>query len=217
MSEMDLKKMYQKRFEGQLAFRRSMWSVLCKQYLQLYFPPESTIAEIGAGYCEFINSIQAAKKIAVDINPDTIKYADSNVLVVQTNSVDLSKIGSSTVDRVFASNYFEHLSHSDITATLSEILRILVPGGRIVILQPNFRYCYKNYFMFFDHITALDHHSMEEVLGMIGFKIEKIVPRFLPFTTQSDLPKSLFLLKLYLQLPFLWKLFGGQMFVVASK
>jgi hypothetical protein len=71
--------------------------------------------------------------------------------------------------------------------------------------------------MFFDHISALDHHSMEEVLGMIGFKIEKIVPRFLPFTTQSDLPKSLFLLKLYLQLPFLWKLFGGQMFVVASK
>ncbi len=217
MSEMDLKTMYQKRFNGQQAFRRKMWSVLCKEYLQSFFPPECTVAEIGAGYCEFINSIQAAKKIAVDINPDTIKYADSNVLVVPTNSVDLSIIGSSTVDRVFASNYFEHLSHSDIIATLTEILRILVPGGQIVVLQPNFRYCYKDYFMFFDHISALDHHSMEEVLGMIGFKIKINVPRFLPFTTQSDLPKSIFLLKMYLHLPFLWKVFGGQMFIVASK
>jgi len=62
MSEMDLKTIYQKRFNRQQAFRRNMWSVLCKEYLQSLFPLECTVAEIGAGYCEFINSIQAAKK-----------------------------------------------------------------------------------------------------------------------------------------------------------
>ena len=216
MSEMDVKTIYRTRFLGQLEFRKAMWRVLCQEYFQRYFPPEGTVAEIGAGYCEFINSIQAAKKIAVDINPDMSIYADPAVQVIQSTSTDLSEIASASVDRVFTSNYFEHLSHSEIIATLAEIRRILKPGGMIVILQPNFRYCYRDYYMFFDHISALDHRSMEEVLNMAGFTTQRIIPRFLPYTTQGYLPNSLFLLKVYLRLPFLWKIFGGQMFIVAK-
>jgi SAM-dependent methyltransferase len=215
MSEMNIKSIYKNRFSGQLQFRKVMWQVLCHDYFQRLFPQEGTVAEIGAGYCEFINSIQAAKKIAVDINPDLTTYANPEVQVIQSTCTDLSGITSASVDRVFASNIFEHLSHPEILLSLAEIHRILKSGGLIVILQPNFRYCYKDYYMFFDHISALDHRSMEEVLKLNGYIVQKIIPQFLPYTTQGTLPSSPFLLKVYLRLTFLWKIFGGQMLIVA--
>jgi len=217
MSEMDVKTIYENRFSGQHEFRREMWQVLCENYFQQFFPIESTVAEIGAGYCEFINSIQAVQKIAVDINPDVEQHANRDVRVVLSTSTDLSPIESASVDRVFASNFFEHLSRIEILGTLAEIRRILKPGASIVILQPNFRYCYKDYYMFFDHISALDHRSMDEVLNTTGFDAQKIIPRFLPYTTQSSLPSSILLLKIYLKLPLLWKIFGGQMLIVARR
>jgi ubiquinone/menaquinone biosynthesis C-methylase UbiE len=212
----DVKSIYSNRFSEDLKFRKLMWQVLCLDFFQRYFPPEGTVVEIGAGYCEFINSIKALKKIAVDINPDMSDHANPEVQTILSTSTDLSMIATSSVDRVFASNFFEHLSHLDINLTLAEVRRILKPGGMIVILQPNYRYCYKDYYMFFDHITALDHRSMEEVLEINDFVPQKIIAQFLPFTTKGNLPSSLGLLKLYLRLPFLWRIFGGQMLLIAA-
>jgi ubiquinone/menaquinone biosynthesis C-methylase UbiE len=217
MSEMDVKSIYTNRFAGQMNFRKAMWQVLCREYFQKHILADNFVVEIGAGYCEFINSIRAAKKIAVDINPDTSKYAGSDVQVIQASSTDLKGISSDSVDRVFASNCFEHLSRTDILTTLAEIRRIIKTGGKMITLQPNFRYCYKDYYMFFDHISALDHRSMEEALVVNGFTIQTIIPRFLPYTSQGSLPKSLLLLRLYLRLPVLWKIFGGQMLIIATK
>jgi ubiquinone/menaquinone biosynthesis C-methylase UbiE len=214
---MDVKSLYSFRFSGQIEIRRRMWQVLCASFFQKYFPVESTVVEIGAGYCEFINAIRASIKIAVDINPDTTKYAAKEVQVIQSTSTSIPQIERESIDRVFASNFFEHLEHGEILQTLNEIQRILKPGGAIVILQPNFRYCYKDYFMFFDHISALDHRSMEEALTTAGFHVSQNTARFLPYTTRGRLPNSIFLLKLYLKLPILWNFFGGQMMIVAEK
>jgi SAM-dependent methyltransferase len=216
MNDMDIKSIYRNRFAGRHEFRAAMWQVLCQYYFQRYIPQESTVAEIGAGYCEFINSIKAAKKIAVDINSDITHVADPDVQVFQSTSSDLSGINTASVDRVFTSNFFEHLARPEILATLIEIRRILKPDGMILILQPNFRYCYKDYFMFFDHISALDHRSMKEVLDISGYEVKKTIPQFLPYTSHGNLPNSLFLLKMYLRLPALWKIFGGQMFILAT-
>jgi ubiquinone/menaquinone biosynthesis C-methylase UbiE len=215
MSELDVRSVYSNRFEGQLKFRREMWQALCNDFFQQFFPVDAVVTEIGAGYCEFINAIHAKSKIAVDINPDTDKYADKNVKVIRSTSTNLSEIAAASVDRVFASNFFEHLSREEIIATLKEVRRILKQGGRIIILQPNYRYCYKDYYMFFDHLTALDHRSMPEILSTMGLRAQKIIPQFLPYTTKGKLPSSIFLLRMYLKIPLLWKVLGGQMLIVA--
>jgi len=160
---------------------------------------------------------KSKKKIALDLNSDVKKFAEKNVEVIVSKSTNMKKIKSESIDVVFVSNLFEHLTKKDIVKTVQEIRRVLKKDGGLILLQPNFRYCYKDYWMFFDHITPLDDRSLREVLEINGFKIIECKPRFLPYTTKSKLPKSITLLKIYLKLPLIQRVFGKQVFIYARK
>ena len=211
-----LETIYKRRFGHELAFRRKMWALLSRRFFQRFIAPSETVLEVGAGYCEFINAIQAKHKIALDLNPDTAKYANREIDVIQSSSTDMSAIPSHTIDAVFASNFFEHITRDDILSTMREVARVLNPNGRFLILQPNIRFCWRDFWMFFDHITPLDQYSLIEALEMSGFHTVHTIVRFLPYTTQGKLPKSLFLVNVYLTFPILWHFFGQQTFVVAE-
>jgi SAM-dependent methyltransferase len=215
-SAADVEAIYKRRFSPDLASRQQMWRVLCSGFFQRYIPTNAVVLEVGAGYCEFINSIRAGAKIAVDLNPDTQLYANPDVRVVETTTTDLSAIESGSIDVAFASNFFEHLTRSDILITMREAARVLRPGGRFLILQPNIRYCARDFWRFFDHITPLDQYSLAEALEMSGFRVKKTIVRFLPFTTKSRLPKASWLISLYLRFPLAWRVLGQQSFVIAE-
>lgn len=213
----NLKKMYEERFGEDIIFRKEMYKILCKDFFQKYVPLNSVVLDVAAGYCEFINSINARKKMALDLNPDVRKFANDDVEVFISSSTKMKGIKNNSVDVVFVSNFFEHLTRQEITETLKEIFRVLVRGGHVLILQPNIRYCYKDYWMFFDHVTPLDDRSLSEALSINGFKVVECNPRFLPYSTKGILPNSLWLLKLYLKLPFVHPIFGKQAFIRAQK
>jgi hypothetical protein len=90
-------------------------------------------------------------------------------------------------------------------------------GGVLLILQPNIRFAYREYWDFIDHVLPLSDKSLAEALMLTGFSIDKMIPRFLPYSTKSGLPVNSFLVKWYLRLPFAWRIFGKQCFVAASK
>lgn len=219
MSEIQssLKEIYRRRFGEDFDFRNRMYRTLCEDFFQKFVPPESTIVDIASGYCEFINNINAAKKIALDINPDSEKFAAKEVEWRPLRCSDMRAVADQSADVVFASNILEHLTKDEIVKTIQEARRVLKEGGKFLILQPNIRYCYKDYWMFFDHITPLDDRSLCEILQVHGFEISECRPRFLPYTTKGRLPKSIFLLKLYLKIPLAQRLFGQQAFVCAVK
>jgi SAM-dependent methyltransferase len=213
---MDVQTIYERRFADSLAFRRQMWDVLCREFFQRHVPADATVVEIGAGYCEFINHITAGRKIAVDLNPDTRRYAGADVTVFTSSTSRIEGLADGVADVVFASNFLEHLSRADILDTLREVRRVLKPGGRFLILQPNIRYCKEDYWQFFDHITPLCERSLTEALETTGFEVPYVLGRFLPFTTQGRLPNSIALLKLYLKLRPVWRIFGQQSFFIAT-
>lgn len=216
MSDKYIKKIYSNRFCSDLEFRKKMWNVLCSDFFQKYISVKDTVVEVGAEYCEFINNIKAHKKIAIDINEDIKKFANNDVEVILSNSTAIN-IPNNVADVVFVSNFFEHITKEDIKKTLNEINRILKDGGKLLILQPNIRFCYKDYWMFFDHITPLDDRSLIEVCKILGFKVKEKITKFLPYTTKSILPKSILLLKLYLKFPILWIFLGKQSFLFLEK
>lgn len=212
-----LSHLYRERFsEGDLAFKEEMWSVLCERVFQPYVRSSDTVLDLGAGRCEFINAIEAAEKIAVDLNPDLASFA-RDARVVRTPSTDLGSIDSDTVDVVFSSNFLEHLpDKSSVLRTLAECRRVLHPGGTMIVVMPNIRYLAGKYWDYFDHHTPLTHLSLVEALTLSGFRAERVVPRFLPYTVkQRGVPRSTALLRLYLSLRVVWPIFGRQMLVVA--
>ncbi len=125
--QMDLETIYERRFSPDLLFRMEMWKILCRDFFQKYIPTDSRVLEIAAGYCEFINNIRAGSKTAVDLNPSTHNYANSDVLVQTGSSTDLSSVANNSQDIVFTSNFLEHLTREDILQTLQETYRVLKP------------------------------------------------------------------------------------------
>ena len=216
---MESKELYQRRFKQHERLQKSgIWKVLCGFFFQKYIGRDAIVLDVGAGYCEFINNIECKEKYAVDLNEDTMHFAHSDIKVFKRSSTNLDFLSSGSVDVVFMSNFLEHLkSKEDVIRTLKEAWRVLSSGGRIMLLQPNIKFLYKEYWDFFDHNIPLSDKSMAEALQYAGFEIDEVVPKFLPYTTKSAIPKNLALIKLYLRLPFLWRILGRQMFIIARK
>lgn len=215
-----LKKLYANRFDSrQMQAKVALWKVLIDEFLQFYVPPESAVLDIGGGYCEFINQIRAKKKCLIDLNPESKLFANPDVNVL---NIDVLNWGDQAdlieeFDRIFISNFFEHLrSKEELIQIISFCFEALKPGGSLLVIQPNFKYSFKEYYDFIDHQLPITHLSLQELLQTVGFEIDLIIPRFLPFSTKGR-PTSPWLLKFYLKLPVLWRFLGGQMFVKASK
>ncbi len=206
-----------KYFDTRFSFdrrRKIVWKVICK-HLQKYIDKNDTVVDIGAGYCDFINNIKSKSKYAVDSYTDFVKYANNDVKTFVSNCYDLSCLQSNYFDVAFSSNLLEHLILEEIEKTLEEIKRILKSGGKLILLIPNFKYCYKTFYDDYTHKTPLTENSTCDILKTKGFEILKIKPKFLPFSLKSKFPVNSFLVWLYIYLPV--KPSAGQMLVIARK
>ena len=77
-----LKRLYANRFNPQdRKAKLGLWKVLIKEFIQQYVNPQSSVLDIGGGYCEFINQIQARRKFLIDLNPDSVSFANEDVKV----------------------------------------------------------------------------------------------------------------------------------------
>jgi SAM-dependent methyltransferase len=214
-----LERLYRRRFsEHDLREMRDVWRVLVEEFFQRRIEPAATVLDIGAGACLFINHVRAARRIALDANPDLLTYAAPGVEALVTQDLSLREVADGSVDHAFLSNVLEHLpDYLAILELLAAIHRKLRPGGSLMVLQPNFRLAPLRYFDFVDHRVILTDASLVEALEVAGFEVREVRARFLPFTSKSSLPKRAWMVSLYLRLrPAQW-LLGAQSFVRAVK
>jgi hypothetical protein len=74
-----LARLYQARFSAtEVAAKDRVWAILCHDFFSRFVRPTDTVLDIAAGYCEFINHIECAHKVALDANPDIARYATFN-------------------------------------------------------------------------------------------------------------------------------------------
>jgi len=215
-------KKYFDRMYVELDERGKIWKVLV-EYMRNDIGKANCVLELGAGYCDFINNVHAKRKIALDIDKSSKKYSAKDVEFHVGKSDELQFLDDASVDVAFASNLFEHLTKVELEKTLKQLGRVLKQNGRLILLQPNFYYCYKEYFHDHTHKTIFTHVSMMDFLDINGFETIKVKPKLLPFSMQSkysgkSLPKFLFvkpIVMAYLHSPI--KPFAKQMYIVARK
>lgn len=203
-------------FEARYSFdpgRTRVWKAIT-EHLQRYIAPGAAVCDLGAGYADFINQVRAARKFAIDRHPGVARFCAPEVTFLCGESKHL-ELPDGAVDVLFASNLLEHLDEPALYATMAEMNRVLRPGGRLILVQPNYYYCYRRYWDDFTHVKAWSHESLPDFLRVSGYTVERVEPRFLPLTLKGALPKSYWLTKLYLALP--WRPLAAQMLVVGRR
>ena len=215
----DIARIYADRFERTGLERRDrVWKVLCEHFFNRRIPRDASVLELACGYGEFINNISAARKYAVDLNPDAAGHLAPDITFFNIRATDLAAVGKEVADVVFTSNFLEHLRDKDecdqVLAAVREVLR---PGGIFIVMGPNIRYAYREYWDFYDHYLPLSDRSVAEGLRIAGFRIAQNIPRFLPFSIKDKSPTNDFLIRAYLALPIAWRVLGKQFLVTAIK
>jgi dolichol-phosphate mannosyltransferase len=211
--------LYRNRFSAkQRETRDRVWEILCCYFFQRYVREEDTTLDLGCGFGEFSRFIRARHRIAVDVNPDAGRLLPSDVEFHEADARRLEFLSAGSIDVCFTSNFFEHLpSKLDLDVVLSEVVRVLRPGGRLVALQPNIRYAPGEYWDFYDHHVPLSHLSCAEAFAVAGLEVVELVDRFLPFSSCSPTPQHPALVRLYLWLPPVWRMLGRQFLIVGQK
>jgi SAM-dependent methyltransferase len=217
-SDSDLEQIYNRRFSGKEQYRIRVWQVLTSHFFSRWISKSGSVLELGCGYCEFINQIDAAKKYGMDLNPNSGRNTASDVAFLQQDCSSPWPVAPGALDTVFTSNFFEHLpTKTHLEETLRQAWLCLKPGGRLIAMGPNIKYVPGSYWDFFDHYLPLTELSLAEVLEKCGFEIESNTARFLPYTMSDGAEYPMWTLKLYLALPMIWRFFGKQFLVVARK
>ena len=196
--------------------RAVVWQAVA-DHLASWIPPQAHVLEVGAGYCTWINAVRGARRVAVDIWPDVARHTAAGVEpLVLDASRDLRSLGSASFDVVLASNVLEHFEPDVAAAVVGDLRGLLRPNGRVIVIQPNFRYASSSYFDDYTHRSVFTDVSLPALLRSRGFEIDHVKPRFLPYSMRgSRVPITRWLVRGYLASPI--KPLAGQMLVIARR
>ena len=105
--------------------RRIVWQAIAR-HLQSWIPAQAAVLEIGAGYCDWINSVKASRRVAIDIWPELPHHAAAGVEpIVLDIAKDLGTLNAGSFDTVLASNVFEHFAPDTVP--------MVIEGARLVV------------------------------------------------------------------------------------
>jgi len=218
---MNFGRIYEYRFKDIDQKKKQLfWNELSAYMYGEHLNKPARILDPAGGLCEFINSVPSQEKWTIDLSEEFLKKnAQKDVKIIIGNNMEVD-IPENYFDGIFISNFLEHLhTQEQVALFLERMFKALKPGGRIAIIGPNFKYCYKEYFDFADHYVILSELGLAEHLYGAGFNLLKIYPKFLPLSFRSGgwLPVNKLTVTSYLKLPFFWNFLGKQFLVVAEK
>jgi SAM-dependent methyltransferase len=196
--------------------RAAVWKAIAR-HLAPYIPPEAAVLELGAGYCHWINHVRAGRRVAVDVWPELARFAAPGVeAVVLDVATGLDRFEAQSFDVVLASNVLEHFPPDVAASIVDGIARLLRRGGRVILIQPNFRHAWRRYFDDYTHRAIFTDVSLPALLRAGGFTVENVRARFLPYSMRGTrVPLAEWAVGAYLRSPI--KPLAGQMLVVARR
>jgi SAM-dependent methyltransferase len=212
------KDVYAHRFDESEAQRKDvLWREVVR-YLSRWIGSDDVVLDLGCDRGHFIRQVRARERWGTDVR-DVAAHLGPNVRFIRADGLALrDALPTGHFDVVFASNYLEHLAGPDaVVEQLRVAHHLLRPGGRLIVLQPNISLLGGAYWDFIDHRVALNEHSLVEAAELAGFLTQRLIRRFLPYTTKSRMPQHPLLVRAYLALPPAWLFLGKQTLYVGAR
>lgn len=148
------------------------------RFVRRFCDPSSTLLEIGTGDGAFARAAApvVARVLAVDVSEEIVRLADlpANVEVHLVDGVRLP-FADASVHVAFSDQLMEHLAPDDALAQLSEIRRVLAPGGVYVCITPNRTTGPHDISALHDevargfHLREYDSSELASLMGAAGF------------------------------------------------
>ncbi len=97
---------------------------------QRFVLPEDVVLEYGVGTGWNLTGLVCARRLGFDVAESVVKYLPSNIEF----SSDLDALGEHSLNVVICHHVLEHVP--DPLSVLSQIRRLLKPGGRLILTVP---------------------------------------------------------------------------------
>lgn len=128
-----------------------------------------TVADIGCGRGDQLFALQRLgfDVIGLDIERSADNIPNHHVCDVGR---ELFPIPDDALDLAFSKAVIEHLYLPQIEHFMLEMKRITKPGGYVVLMTPDWRYMYRDFYVEFTHVSPFTVRSLEQCMRMYGFE-----------------------------------------------
>ncbi len=131
----------------------------------------AAVLDFGAGIGTFSDSLGIPHNRVTCIEPDTNAQAYLSSLGFEAHA-DLCDVADGRFDYIFTLNVLEHIE--DDRAAVSELFRVLRPGGRLFVYVPAFELLYSAMDTKVGHRPRYRIKDMTQLLQSAGFRIDKL-------------------------------------------
>ncbi len=142
---------------------------------------DGSVVELGCGIGALLGKLASRRVIGVDHNAEGLactrtRFASTPLVCA---SADRLPFTEKSLDVITAQHLIEHLSPCE--AACGEWFSALKPGGLLLVLTPNQRFCDLSVFEDDTHVQLFDRRSLEGVLARVGFMIVDVRSLGLPW------------------------------------
>lgn len=145
---------------------------LCKYLFNTFkLKPNDRLLDIGCGRLEFARGFHklGVEVFGVDSSNSIFEFVKGDKIVVK--KVDLEKelvpFDNSYFDVIFCKSFIEHFYYPE--KIVKEVYRLLKPGGKFIILTPDWEANYKIFYDDYTHRTPFTITALRNILAIHGF------------------------------------------------
>jgi ubiquinone/menaquinone biosynthesis C-methylase UbiE len=106
-----------------------------RRALERVIKPSDSVLEVGCGTGLLLSRLNARKKVGCDLSGRLLSQLKKRDFQVIQADAERLPLGDSRFDVVYSVNLLEHVPHPE--KAVSESVRVLKKGGRLVIITPN--------------------------------------------------------------------------------
>jgi len=118
------------------------------------------VLDVGCGTGEFLKR-DPARFTGIDVNPNLVAHCASRNLKAFEMSALALGFPDASFEAAHASQSVEHFQPSDAATLVSELVRVVVPGGIVVLTTPGTR----NVWNTFSHVRPYPPEAFVKLLG----------------------------------------------------